>query len=172
LPQRLSGDCCSFIKWTRRLSIRPRCFLKMCASSIMHCETGLYNLYSMSCTATQRLHRTYPDLDIVFPKVPPLPVLPLDDWWQINSESTLEDRIREQAFLICHRIDCQGVMCPGHCEYLGTLTRQKKDLLSVAHASRPGSSTCATGRPSTRTWPTNTEVVRTQTDGLPVACQV
>ncbi|KAH7333891.1 hypothetical protein B0J17DRAFT_674532 [Rhizoctonia solani] len=59
-------------------------------------------------------HRTYPDLDVVFPRDPPLPDLPLDEWAQKDNQATLESRIREKAFNICHKINCQGVMCPTH----------------------------------------------------------
>lgn len=74
------------------------------------------------------IYRTYPDLDTLFPRDPPLPALPLDEWWQANEESTLEDRVREQTLLICHRIDCQGIMCPTHCE---SQARKMSDLLKA-----------------------------------------
>ncbi|CAE6430669.1 unnamed protein product [Rhizoctonia solani] len=59
-------------------------------------------------------HRTYPDLDLIFPRDPPLSRLPLDEWDQKEKQATLESRLREKAFNICHKFDCQGVMCPTH----------------------------------------------------------
>ncbi|CAE6464126.1 unnamed protein product [Rhizoctonia solani] len=59
-------------------------------------------------------HRTYPGLDTVFPRVPPLPPLPLDEWIRKEEQATLESRIREKAFNICHKINCQAIMCPTH----------------------------------------------------------
>ncbi|CAE6362404.1 unnamed protein product [Rhizoctonia solani] len=59
-------------------------------------------------------HRTYPDLDIIFPQDSLLPHLSLDEWSQKDEQATLESRIREKAFNICYKIDCQGIMCPTH----------------------------------------------------------
>ncbi|CAE6508067.1 unnamed protein product [Rhizoctonia solani] len=59
-------------------------------------------------------HRTYPDLDVIFPREPPLPRLHLDEWAQKDEQATLESRIREKAFNICSKIHCQVVMCPTH----------------------------------------------------------
>ncbi|KDN38829.1 hypothetical protein RSAG8_09235, partial [Rhizoctonia solani AG-8 WAC10335] len=59
-------------------------------------------------------HRTYPDLDVIFPREPPLPQLPLDEWVQKDEQANLESRIREKAFNICCKINCQVIMCPTH----------------------------------------------------------
>ncbi|CAE6476204.1 unnamed protein product [Rhizoctonia solani] len=59
-------------------------------------------------------HRTYPDLDVIFPREPPLPRLNLDEWGQKDEQASLESRIREKAFNICAKIHCQVVMCPTH----------------------------------------------------------
>ncbi|KAF8699708.1 SET protein, partial [Rhizoctonia solani] len=59
-------------------------------------------------------HRTYPDLDIIFAQDPPLPHLSIDEWCHKEEQATLESRIREKAFHICYKIDCQGIMCPTH----------------------------------------------------------
>ncbi|CAE6494647.1 unnamed protein product [Rhizoctonia solani] len=59
-------------------------------------------------------HRTYPDLDVIFPREPPLPQLPLDEWVQKDEQANLESRIREKAFNICCKIHCQVIMCPTH----------------------------------------------------------
>ncbi|KAJ1303959.1 hypothetical protein OPQ81_008370 [Rhizoctonia solani] len=59
-------------------------------------------------------HRTYPDLDTIFPRNPPLPRLRLDEWSRKDGQATLESRIREKAFNICCKINCQGIMCPTH----------------------------------------------------------
>ncbi|KAG8755166.1 hypothetical protein FRC11_006215, partial [Ceratobasidium sp. 423] len=61
-----------------------------------------------------RSERTYPDLDVIFPRDPPLSHLPLDEWDQKEEQATLESRLREKAFNICHKFNCQGVMCPTH----------------------------------------------------------
>ncbi|ELU40494.1 SET domain-containing protein [Rhizoctonia solani AG-1 IA] len=59
-------------------------------------------------------HRTYPDLDIIFAQDPPLPHLSIDEWCHKEEQATLESRVREKAFHICYKIDCQGIMCPTH----------------------------------------------------------
>ncbi|CAE6462473.1 unnamed protein product, partial [Rhizoctonia solani] len=59
-------------------------------------------------------HRTYPDLDVIFPRTPPLPHLPLDEWTQKDEQATLASRIKEKAFNICCKIHCQAIMCPIH----------------------------------------------------------
>ncbi|CAE7133929.1 unnamed protein product [Rhizoctonia solani] len=59
-------------------------------------------------------HRTYPDLDIIFPREPPLPRLVLNEWARKDEQATLESRIREKAFNICSKIHCQTIMCPTH----------------------------------------------------------
>ncbi|KAF8752965.1 SET (Su(var)3-9, Enhancer-of-zeste, Trithorax) domain [Rhizoctonia solani] len=51
---------------------------------------------------------------IIFAQDSPLPHLSIDEWCHKEEQATLESRVREKAFHICYKIDCQGIMCPTH----------------------------------------------------------